>query len=109
MGSGRGAVEAEDGGAVVGEEEACEGAWGGWISLIPCTALDEFVIPGANPANSRTRMPLRGGGWCCVGAIAKDARDQIQVWSKSGSRYKQPDRLSSMDMFNVDIVGEVGW
>jgi hypothetical protein len=30
----------------------------------------ELYVPGARPANSRTRMPFRGGSWCCLVAIA---------------------------------------
>ncbi len=51
-----GAVDAEYGGAVVGEEEACEGAWR--MLRMACELLvDEVrggavVLPGARPANS---------------------------------------------------------
>jgi hypothetical protein len=29
------------------------------------------VVPGARPANSRTRRPVSGGGWCVVCAIVR--------------------------------------
>jgi hypothetical protein len=74
-----GAIDAEDGGAVGGEEEAAEwsyrgegelgGAYGEqWDSRSEKCIPQKFQLklrlnnaPGARPASSRTRSPLRGG------------------------------------------------
>lgn len=65
VGVGVGAVDAEDGGAVVGEEEAGEGASGGisiWRVGMGKLGVFRCGVPGARPANSSTRMPVSGGG-----------------------------------------------
>jgi hypothetical protein len=65
---GNGAVNAQDGGAIVCEEEASEGA----LKMLDIRA--SFVhshirqeerwssLPGARPASSMTRIPVNGGG-----------------------------------------------
>jgi len=63
-----GAVDSEDGGAIVREEEAGEGACR--CKLVLFTSLAESVnSPGARPASSTTRMPARGGAITVSGLI----------------------------------------
>lgn len=65
-----GAVDSEDCGAVVCEEEAGEGACGGKgeLGMVERIRWGEGGVPGAKPASSSTRRPVSGGGadiLCC--------------------------------------------
>lgn len=69
------AVDADDGRAVVGEHHAREGACGGSgaVRMYGEIRRTSWYVPGARPANSRTRMPVNGGGeWAIASQRCRD-------------------------------------